>query len=66
MNGQWSDEKILALGKRKDQAFAAFRRDYPGLVGELLCRGLQSLYWNQGFAAAEQALDEIAAEQVTQ
>lgn len=59
--GQWPDEKILALKKRKDQAFAELRREYPGLVGELLCRGLQSVYWNDGFAAAERAMDQIDA-----
>lgn len=55
----WTDEKILALGKRKEEAFAAFRREYPGIIGELLCRGLQSLYWNVGFTAAESAMDQI-------
>jgi outer membrane murein-binding lipoprotein Lpp len=57
--GYWTDEKVAALEARKGLAFAKFRREYPGVVGELLCLGLQSKYWNQGFTAAESALDQL-------
>jgi hypothetical protein len=57
----WTHKKIAELKNRKDAMFAAFRREYPGLVGELLCRGLQSVYWNDGYTAAEKAMDQIDA-----
>ncbi len=57
----WTDEKVAALDTRKEEMFQAFRREYPGVTGWLLCRGLQSVYWNDGFAAAERAMDQIDA-----
>jgi len=55
----WTDEKIAELKARKAAADDVFRRDYPTAVADLLIRGLQSVYWNDGFFACEKALDKL-------